>query len=953
MITTIDRVRNAIEKSLCVPVIGAGLSFDLGAPSWKAYLRSLTEGLPESVRQSIDVSRAKDLDIASFLIKLRQRDHLPPVPIITDGFTAAHILLAGLRCPLYVTTNYDTAIEDAIRERWCPPTVLSNDTLDGPVLSLAPPPCTVIKLCSGSHRSNPGALSREDFATLLHSDTAAKELLKLLFRTRMLLFLGCSMQDPLIEACLKECYSVRIGAFRHVAFLPNTAAGPTAETLADFGVDTILLSPEDYSSNLEKELSQFSYYLKSCEEMLIVESTLPSRAKPILDALLRLKDTEDIPKATFVTDSEVRERELEAIFHDFRNRLDVSIERVDDLHNSKVVVSQLMKKSSRASYVLAPTEYSVLPAAQLCEAWKGPDRPRYHPLEAAKLSRNKGAFREFLLGTFEKDSLIGVPWFHHLDTSEFSSPRELLDKLKAVVPTEIAEIVVKPIDAAGSIGVRPLSLSDVRKSETAADDFLRILGTMPFEAKTARCSTTNILVEERIRGEEFSVEIRKAAGTVEVLTIHWKVDIDSDATRFFERTFVTLPSSCDQYRSLETAVNRIFEKIPFSDGVFHAEFRLRDSDGRVYPLEIALRPGGGMVSYSVLYSSGVNLIETAVRCALNRPQLPRKHERAVGTGLVFALEPGVLPVLMVADSELGHLSVRKGDTEGLRAWFKRLLSTISRAEVKEYLATLLNRNSPIPKDVLSQFEALSLDEKSVGMDVSVDEVHFLMNPGDLVTEEEASYVAGILVTAQPRSGAHYFAAVAEAVGATAICLKSIVCKPAQALTPLRLLSARKLETPTWWTEVVNRGFRSDPDSMTFSMATAKAMDSLSLQRPVRLWDLGCGCARPMIELVRQGHIYVGIDIDEKELADARGNLAKFGCETQKLARYDVKSSGWWRELLGVSEGPDIIAANLPYLPCPDEDFPAKDIHVDGGPDGLRFVPAIPLQIADNCVRESA
>src|SRR5262249_15516698 len=135
-------------------------------------------------------------------------------------------------------------------------------------------------------------------------------------------------------------------------------------------------------------------------------------------------------------------------------------------------------------------------------------------------------------------------------------------------------IVVKPADASGSTGVRPLSLSDDPASCLAvAEEVLHIVQSLPVREETAHCETAELLIEPYLEGEEFSVESRQVQGQVETLAIHWKVDIDHDSRRFFERIFVTLPESVPAHGLLAQANRRLLQRMAVSDGVFHAEYR--------------------------------------------------------------------------------------------------------------------------------------------------------------------------------------------------------------------------------------------------------------------------------------------------------------------------------------------------------------------------------------------
>src|SRR5262249_12586093 len=162
--------------------------------------------------------------------------------------------------------------------------------------------------------------------------------------------------------------------------------------------------------------------------------------------------------------------------------------------------------------------------------------------------------------------------------------------------------------ANGSIAVRRVPLSDERAALKAIDDFITIVATMPVRSETAGCDTTQLILEEYVRGEEFSIEGWIHGRMVHITAIHWKIDIDADPHRFFERTFVTLPRAHKWYKLLEESTKSLVGKLVekgAKSGVFHAECRVNSERNRVYFLEIGLRPGGGMVSASVRHATNV------------------------------------------------------------------------------------------------------------------------------------------------------------------------------------------------------------------------------------------------------------------------------------------------------------------------------------------------------------
>ncbi|MEU7907465.1 ATP-grasp domain-containing protein [Actinoplanes sp. NPDC049118] len=149
-----------------------------------------------------------------------------------------------------------------------------------------------------------------------------------------------------------------------------------------------------------------------------------------------------------------------------------------------------------------------------------------------------------------------------------------------------------------------------------------------------------VLVEDKVVGQEFSVECLVQDGTTLLASVTRK-----ETTEAFDSTFVEVAHSvphhvrgeCD---ALLQANQRMLTALAFEDGVVHAEWRLDDA-GRPFLMEVAARtPGGGlMVLYELV--TGVPLEPEIIRIALGEPAsypAPRRYARQV----YLRNEPGIL-----------------------------------------------------------------------------------------------------------------------------------------------------------------------------------------------------------------------------------------------------------------------------------------------------------------------
>ncbi|KJY42528.1 hypothetical protein VR41_07430 [Streptomyces sp. NRRL B-1568] len=162
-----------------------------------------------------------------------------------------------------------------------------------------------------------------------------------------------------------------------------------------------------------------------------------------------------------------------------------------------------------------------------------------------------------------------------------------------------------------------------------------------------------LLVEEKVAGQEYSVESLVQGGKVVFASVTRKETTESHAQSFVELAH-SVPGTCDgAEETLLEANQRMLERLAFADGIAHSEWRT-GADGSPYLMEVAARtPGDGLL---VLYhlATGAPLEPEIVRIALGEPAaypVPGRYARQVylehesGTlGDVTVDWPGVEPV---------------------------------------------------------------------------------------------------------------------------------------------------------------------------------------------------------------------------------------------------------------------------------------------------------------------
>lgn len=162
-----------------------------------------------------------------------------------------------------------------------------------------------------------------------------------------------------------------------------------------------------------------------------------------------------------------------------------------------------------------------------------------------------------------------------------------------------------------------------------------------------------LLLEEPVRGPEFSVESLSVDGVVGYAEITGKRTTGLDSGYFVELGHTTPAPRLDgpARAALLDTHHAVLDRLGFGTGVAHAEYRL-DGQGRPVLIEIAARPPGDSIMALHWLATGVSLEEAYLRAVLGEPaelppptrvarQVYLDHPAGVLTGVEVAPELGV------------------------------------------------------------------------------------------------------------------------------------------------------------------------------------------------------------------------------------------------------------------------------------------------------------------------
>lgn len=193
--------------------IGAGVSMNAGVPSWSGLLGDLARQA-KLTDAEIELMRKMDFrDQAAVLQGRLERNSqsLPEAvgPLVQPSrYSLTHALLASLRTPEAVTTNFDSLYEQAYRAGGRPLTVMSGEKLGRGHPWL-------LKL-HGSVEDGRGeiVLTRQHYQDLAEQRGALLGLLQAMLLTRHMLFVGYSLSDEDFHTVMSDVRRVTKGAAR-------------------------------------------------------------------------------------------------------------------------------------------------------------------------------------------------------------------------------------------------------------------------------------------------------------------------------------------------------------------------------------------------------------------------------------------------------------------------------------------------------------------------------------------------------------------------------------------------------------------------------------------------------------------------------------------------------------------------------------------------------------------
>jgi len=261
-----DELRLLRQQGKLIPFIGAGLSKNLGLPSFSELIDDIAIELdydPKVYRLSGDNRQLAEYYVATkgSICPLRSIMDRKFNPLDSD-ITAStpHTALAELDLPLIYTTNYDNIIERSFKLLQKPVFTISN--IDD--IAIAPPGATLVVKFHGAFSDDASlVLTESSYFERLAFESALDIKLRADMLGKCLLFIGYSLDDINMRYMLYKLFKLRkqikTDANKQLpsAYLTTFGSNEIQKTLlAHWNVTIIELDPADKKESIENFLKQ-------------------------------------------------------------------------------------------------------------------------------------------------------------------------------------------------------------------------------------------------------------------------------------------------------------------------------------------------------------------------------------------------------------------------------------------------------------------------------------------------------------------------------------------------------------------------------------------------------------------------------------------------------------------------------------------------------------------------
>jgi SIR2-like domain len=262
-----DAIKLLIKQKKLIPFIGAGLSMNLGLPSFSQLIDKIAEEL--GYDPAVFKLNGNNLQLAEYYVAVKGA--IGPLRSILDRSfdptdeqiknSKSHTRLAQMNLPVLYTTNYDNIIEKSFELLNKPVCTIAN--IDD--ISSAPDNATQIVKFHGTFSDDESlVLTESSYFERLSFESAIDIKLRADMLGKCLLFIGYSLDDVNVRYMLYKLFKLRQqvknSRTRNLpsAYLTTFGSGEIQKTLlAQWNVTIIELDPLNKQESIENFLKEF------------------------------------------------------------------------------------------------------------------------------------------------------------------------------------------------------------------------------------------------------------------------------------------------------------------------------------------------------------------------------------------------------------------------------------------------------------------------------------------------------------------------------------------------------------------------------------------------------------------------------------------------------------------------------------------------------------------------
>lgn len=215
----LQRILNASQNNALTFFVGAGVSALSGAPTWKALIHAISDKLGRTRKN--EYSSDENLQIPQMFYYSLGENKEEYYRFVKEQLYSASLLpntihreMLNLNPVSFITTNYDTLLEDAAVQYCQSFKVVSQDE-DVPTIF---GDRFILKL-HGDFKHNNFVLKEEDYLNYSENFKLIETLVKSIFSTNTVVFIGYSLNDYNIKLILNWTKTLLKGSFREPIFL--------------------------------------------------------------------------------------------------------------------------------------------------------------------------------------------------------------------------------------------------------------------------------------------------------------------------------------------------------------------------------------------------------------------------------------------------------------------------------------------------------------------------------------------------------------------------------------------------------------------------------------------------------------------------------------------------------------------------------------------------------------